>query len=80
MTFSTRGLDSGEGKGGSIILLASRETIMRSILVLEYASPGLGICEAVSVVTVVLMLVIVVTAVIAGQFGKGLPLLGVIVR
>jgi iron(III) transport system permease protein len=53
----------------SIILLASRETITLSILVLEYAMPGSGMREAASVVNIIVMVITLIAALTARHYG-----------
>ena len=57
------------GTTASIILLASRETITLSILILELASGDVGEREAASVVTIVVLTLTLGVAVIARRFG-----------
>lgn len=56
----------------SIILLASRETITLSILVLQYAMPGAGLREAASAVNIVILVITLGVALTARLLG--LPL------
>ena len=60
------------GTTSSITLLASRETITLSILVLQYAMPGVGLREAASAVNIVILVITLGIALTARLLG--LPL------
>ncbi len=53
----------------SIILLASRETITASILILEWLFPGTGLREATAVAQIILGSITLIIALVARHYG-----------